>query len=1231
MILIGCILLTAAISSVEPFQFNYGPSPAYGFNQPLLLPQQPPPLTSQQQYYTNQDPLQLNSNAQRSYQHLTPPWFNSAPQRHGPTAQLNRQLAQSSQVIQSPYQQQQQQPPYGQSKSPVASRLPPPIPIQNRPKATADADKDFLSSIQIIDTQGRLRQLKDFGLGGNGNQPHEPELERQLRGIFDLINRDLEHAAFLPLDVNSANQQIEVIQANQAPQIQAPHSITPSSDNIHQQQQSFGYSFKQPQQHQFQYLKPLRGGKTNSNQGQQVRSPAQTIRGPKQIAETIEKQRPIEHESSEQQKISEQEQVKAPVSQVQSEQLIEKPIPVPAKVSGPPNHGHELRIEPGRYEDQRPQIKQQKNYHPEQQPIQATAHLEQQHLQAPQLVDQQTQQQGFDDEPVPIKSVEHELTYQPKNKPHQAQVISLNKDLQGAGEIFTPQKEIHLPERTNEAQYGELQRDHVGDQTKAAQHQGQRQIMTQSAQPNVKSEGWVPIVQEKEYDQQKLIEPQSGEQEPQREDQGFEEQKQIPNQGGSQFEQQKNDPGLEHINNEPLVSNPVMPSNSLHPSSTKGQGKFNKFRKSITKIASSAKSKISVAQAQQTQQQTNAPLLQQERYTQKQEQVQNGSQESEQQLKERLPSQQKEEMPFQQQDDALGQFAGQQRQDVFHQQKELGSTNSFKQEEGSTNAFKSEQAVGTSTTTPKSTQRVEQMKGRRVKLNLANSFRTPIQKARDQQIKAIKQQQQQAQQKHQIQEQPIGESKQPSERPQTPVKADESRKVKEEVSQQNSEEQSVPVLSTTIVQEPTVIQEAPRQGFVSQQHDAIVPEQQEQYKQGQDFNQQLGSKQHLKNFPAQGDEISQIREDADRSKNEPSEQKEELNQQKEDLNQPKEDSNQQKEDFIQVKEEVHQQKEELPHQKTETQPQQEDISTQKEDQGQQREEVPQQKEVVQQPQETLSQAQVQVDSAMPQTDSSDEQANEKLENTAQPLDSSQQETLVDNVQPQQQPQQEQKSEETFTQVTLQQEKQQEILQDDKRVFNEQIQRQNQDEEQQSRPLNQEKQQISETQAEVQTPESKSPEEELAPTTTQRPPTRIRSSARNGPENRGRKDKNADSQKELRTENIAPTIQPKWRSNQRQAARASQRKQSQLSADQTDSKLQSRVRQNYRQGHQVSDNGYAEQQNVERYNEGYLNAHQLMDTYNPLQFEPERISSLNRAPQSSSQNTNVNLSSPGEPN
>lgn len=629
--------MLAALGLVESYQqFNInGASSGYGLNPALTNPQfqnQP-----QQHFRPNQgNVMQVNNNAQRFYM----PSLQLQNQGFSPlqTPIQHNQQRQIPLDIKTQLQQQQQQPPQQisylgspQQQSLPLMRLPilppPPPPQQSAPISPAQIpmkknsvalqpppDRDFLSSLQIIDNHGNLRNLQDFGLGGTNNQPVNPELEKSLRSIFETIHKDLENAEFLPLDMNGAQNQLgDIFQGKPPGQLQNAQNIQQHQTNFgprkqpqqieqqgHRQQQVLGYAFQQPKQNQFQYLKPLRANKVNQSPEQPIRSPAQALRNSKQQFNQVkDEQKPIDNLPIKQEKSDSPPTNGGPEVQKQQNDFKE--------------HTQTLEKAPtadtkGRRQPQ-PFIPQQEEFNQVQEPIVRQPTKIQAPLSEQKSAPVQEQQQanlGFDDEPVELKAVVRAPVQPPKNQLSGKQRLS-----QGQHGVKT-RKELSPVAQTIEQvplnQEGfEQQPEDERSQTKTQlpqskrpsqqnQYEEEKSTDSHSIKSKVKKfDGWTPIVQRPQITEKQRVDLQQQQfSDQQRDDLGFDDQRPVFQEKDSgSFDQPKQEPELTK-NEFPVQQQEVQVAINQQPPATKGGGgsRLVKLRKSINKFATSAKYKL---------------------------------------------------------------------------------------------------------------------------------------------------------------------------------------------------------------------------------------------------------------------------------------------------------------------------------------------------------------------------------------------------------------------------------------------------------------------------------------------------------------------------------------------------------------------------------------------------------------------------------------------------------------
>lgn len=1234
MLVTSGILLLVVLGAVESFPLNIqGANPSYTFNRALIAPQQQAFPHFQPQFFTNQDSsnLQLNRNAQRYFNpqplHQNSPRFNPPlqqpflPQQQ---QQLQRQVPVLNKSPNLPLQQNYVPAAPQQSRfAPIQQNAP----IKTVSPAASFNDKDFLSSLQIIDTQGNSRLLKDFGLGGDGNQPIEPELEKSLKLIFDTINKDLENAAFLPLDLNGRQPHLENQAQPQYFQGAQQAQFGPQQQHLASkgQQQSLGYSFTQPKQHQFQFLKPVRA---NQNLQNQVKpSQEQPIRGLKQAERNQDEQRPIEQRPIEpiQQEKIEQLPVKGLPEEKQQAQFEDKIQQAPIKSINQEYRETDIRSRPGpQFGPQQSPRKQagvgQFQAPIEQQPIQTPIQIEQRPVQvAQQHVEQQ---QGFDDEPAPLKVVEHDSKSHNKAAGYNTQDEQQNKQTRVEQASITHSVVEQEPLDRAPIEQQKQSEDEQRPQQNAYEERpnlAPPQVL-QPIKSNVKKfAGWVPIVQQKQIDnfeQQKSIQQHDFEQQNEEQDQKLVVQEKI-----QQVEQvNENFANTQEVSRDALERPPQQASvQPIFSQQAPTSGKQNR-RKSLNNFASPPKTRLSSEQR-----------------------AEKSFHKQQQQRLEEIPVQQ------QRQQDELT-FAPN-----FEQQRQEADIDDGRKQEFSQEVQREDTGpifvaptTTTTTTTPKPVIRSEQIKGRKVKLQITDRVKTPIQMVREQQSKSIKQQSQLTKEEVKRPKQVL----QPANTQSVVKQEDQQLQIKEE-----PKEQLAPVTIPTFPKASA--KQSPR--FSDQQKNTERAQQQRQYEvpalnQNQDVNQQ----QDIRQFQVQV-ELAQQKEDLNeqkldvtqRQEETPSQQREESfgqqqQQQQQEIQpqiaqvQQRDETFQQKEDVPTQREELQQpkevqQKEELPQQREEVPQQKEETLQRKEELAQQREE-PQPKEDLgqQQVQENISQQQQKqedVTQQQQQENFSDQNA-QRQEPTPQLPDASQGDTPL---QQQQFAQQESVDNPPATRKQPEvDQSQQSVQEEEKRQEDVQVQqpKQSTEDQQQAQLLSQEKQQVAEA---PQIQEGKTLiEDEPVITTTQRPPIRAtRPTALKKDENQSGKDNGEARQEvtpEAKQENLSTTrSRSKISQQSRQTFKSSGQKQGYPAGEQGNSRSQPRQRLNNRQRQQITNSESVNSPNSQserQTNEGYLSAHQLLNTYNPLQFEPERISSLSRA-SSSSQNSNVNSSPSGE--
>lgn len=1351
----SCLWLLALVGFVEPYPFAGGPqasgptfNTAQHFQQPLYS-------ASNQQHL-------INNNAQRYFQ----------PQQQQPRFNPNvfrpQQLLVQPQQVALPAKTRHQPPSYGQL--PIEAQLPQharlaqqaqPTRGQNsyqQPAPIALADKDFLSELQVIDPNGNLREFKDFGIGGDGNQPHDPELERQLRSIFEMIlNKDLAHAEFLPLNVNSNNHQQprETFQESALDQqqrypsvIQNAHRSSPQhppqplpqhhqqQQNLHQQQHAPTQQ-QQQQQRQYQYLTPRRTATKVKSQEPIIKSPAQTLREA-QKTEKVQQQR--QEEEVPQRPIEQQK-----VEQVQEQEILNQPAPAPAPVKGGPAV-EQVRVEqqqeivaapvksvapvsapkvvktqqPAEQQRQEPFVQQQlKQVYQSKSP----APIEQKQTQQ-QVVEQQQQQlQGFYEEfpAANQKTVERDLgqVKQQPARPIDEQLPPVRQE-----PIFEPLPPARVPV---------IEQQRIEPQQEVRQQQIEEPAIkpVQSISKSKKFDGWVPITHQQQniFGSQQKIENF----EQVKEDQGFDERKnnfagfeQQKEAFQTPIEQQKQEvaepavksDGDDRANQEQItdiqqqqfqqqLQIPQQPRESLTDG---GKKRFVKLRKSVNKLAASAKSRLHSNQGGNShKQQVQSNVQQEERISQQKDIVQAPEQfqlqreevQQQHQQQEELLSQvleQQREGMFQTLRDSNGDIASQQPKQQFLQATKFTEqvTDEPVSLVSSTVASTSTQAPTTAAPTP-----AQVVKGRKVRVLSADKIRSPVQqKALEQQATVVKQQ-----------------------RPQTKLSASRDETFKQPVQKLQQQEQkslvSVPQLKKEVrIQQqqqqqqeetPTLVQQKEESLSRGQQEADIVPEFQQQRvelpppQQPQELREQLVVQKEV-NVQQQQERVGVPEQQTvlpDQQQREQVLQQREnsAGQQVDDLRQQQQVEDVQVKQPVQPQEEIQsQQREEIP-----TLPnQQTQVQVTEEQQQQQREESPalqvreegqaqtaQQEEVSEQqrPENQLNNAQQQrVEATQQQQEEPvqqkqpQQQVQSQEDNLSQPQQLSQGDILV---------QQQQQNEEISGQRAQSGQDEGSVQQQDL-VPSQQVeetpaqqQRQEQlDNDNAQQPL-QPQQQQREDELPQQAQQQEEPQQREAElpitsaTTTTTSTTTVKPEI---PRTKGlRAQQRARTQSSKSTNQIREDQATELRQEENpvQINDTKQQDNVSLSTDQEESTssatespeapststqgrfvVNQRVRgeslggksdssntqQRQKNGNlrvaprrflgrqrnqQVTNEGEAQTNNFnkQQQQEGPLSAHQLLNTYNPLQFEPERISSLNKAAtESSSQNTNVNPTS-----
>lgn len=1022
MIIPGSILLLAAVGAIESYTFNtQSNGPSFGYLSPMNQAQLQNPLLFQSNQRQFQQPSRyINRENDNQVLANIAAVQQSAPQlmqyqqsnRYNPVSQRAPSLQQNVNFVpraQLHHGSAQQQPVHHQMFAPQVAATK----SNTRPSG---ASGDFLSSLQIIDTHGRLRELKDFGLGGNGNEPHEPELERQLKSIFDTINRDLENAAFLPLDVNNAHQQLgnmfsnqynqeqqkQVAYQNQQQQVtkdlRAPQLVATPVQEVS--------SKTQPKEVRYQFLKPLRSKKVEQQAEQPIRSPVQAIRNEQNIQKTFEEQRHIE-QVQQQPDGFDSPAISAPVEQAQFAQKQEE-VPQREIVNAHhPTKGQQV-VHSGDQQQLRYEQKQQSQPAPVLPSVQKSSnnfqHFEQ--LQEQKFDDQQTNLKDFDDDaPLPEKTRNprrQKVNQHPKARPE----FKVTQE-----QTYVSQAEIDsLPnvQQSNEPQQAEIhleRQQEYDDKSDNVPVQPVQQVKT-----NVKKfEGWVPMVRQQQVPalQQQSISSGSGDFEPQVKDDGNyapivqqkEEQK---------VEQERNEPLLEQVKVESGFNEPENKSPIVQQQPIKEPGKFNKLKKQFSKIAATAKSKLGGSSN------TFQPTLQQqpEIFSQQQEVIQ-----------EQEPIQQVQQVE-QSSSSAADQFdQGARKQQLtvanFEKQKKVDFRTQQQRED-------SQAELITTPPTPKPIQR-GQVKGRKVKIQLTEKNKTPVQKYREQQTKS-KQQQQQSQtsdfkRPRQFVEQAAKQT--------SNTRLQEFQQVRVETPERaNLDETSTPVYATTIQESPK-FPEQTRLEIVSQQQQTVKDSADIAQEQIPQLNQEdVSQKQEVKQSQVQ-EKLTIPRDEVITSQKEIQQenlqQREEIPQQKEELNQQKEEQVQQKEDLPQQSEELNQNRED---------------SKQKEETPQIREEVAQQKE------ETSIQQPSQVQDGITKQVKQDETVQQFQENTPEQVNQ-QQEAQTQQSEPNQAQITDQRTQDDNNQANLQTSQQETRQEDNGATTTQQFDKQDQDQQQQT--------------------------------------------------------------------------------------------------------------------------------------------------------------------------------------
>lgn len=1303
MILTSSILLLTALGVVEPYQqFNLnGPSSGYGLNPTLTnsqfnsQPQLPQHFRMQQG-----NVIQMSNNAQRFYMQPVQPQTqgfsqlqNSFQQNQQRQIPLEIKTQPQPQLQQLSQQQQQQQlsyfvqppQPSTQMRLPI---LPPPPPLPPRQSTQPPApnslkkdlvsvqpppDKDFLSSLQIIDNHGNLRNLKDFGLGASGDQPVNPELERSLKSIFETINRDLENAEFLPLAMNGVQNQVRSFFPSK------PQSTTRNAQDIQQQHihvgprgqshqieqqglqhqqppQALGYAFQQPKQNQFQFLKPLRANKVEQTPEQPIRSPAQALRNSKQqVNQVKEEQKSIDNLPIQQENIDppptkggREEVQKQQNDFEENTQIIEK-APVLADTKG-------RRQQPIVQQQPRQEVFNQVQEPTSRQPLNIEAPLsEQKSVQVQAQVQEQQANLGFDDEPVELKAVERTPVQASKSQVSGKQRLNQEQQSRKIRKELPPVAQTVEQTPLNQGRFDEQQQqqqqyDERLQQTKSQLQSPRRPLQQQqyeeengqSIKSNVKKfEGWTPIVQRPQINEKPKAEPQRQQQQQyfdqQRDDQGFDDQKSVLQEKDS-FDQAKQEPEI--IKNDfPVQQQEVQaPINQQPMGAKRGGSRLVKLRKSINKFAASAKSKLggspdSGSKQFPVEQQNFQQNVQQEKATQQQEQLifdtlsnfqePNLEQGQQEQLSQEAPQQPKiQQRPSRPQDQTP-------YQSPPLSQVNVDSSNSY-------NRLPRVQAQQQSTKSV----------GRQISRKVAGPIKVSNQQF-EEKINRQPEQQHQEEIQQQQQEEPFQQQRQQEiDQPQIQQQIQVTQQQQDEFSQGELQQQPGPDAISSQQREEQLVQQKQSQRqqqklddepLQQQKQDDFIPQQKQdesssQQKQGESFSQQkqeeMLPQQNREELPAQQEQEEPIAQQKKEEQSSQQKQDEELSQQKQEEAFPQQP--QQKEDVVQ---EQRVQQEKFSSQAQEQMPQK-----QSEQQEQQVDEP-----VQQQPQQQSSQ----------QKDSEDQISSTTTTSTT----SRPRQTTKDKRRGQQKI--EEKNTGRGKTIKLQktptflagQKQQQQKIQEGRQVSQQQENEgQNQQQEEVNTQTKIEDEVSTTTSTTTTTPKqiSKGLVEEQRTISKGR---LLSQKARQQQETGQNEEKQQSIEQDRQEVQIQQQQQQEQQKQQVEDEPAQQQGGQQeepglaqiktqddiFSATTTTTtttfrpRLQQtkRLRQDAYQAEKKAPIGQQEKNQREQAQRAQLSAHQLLNTYNPLQFEPERISSLTRASQSSSQDTNVNSSPSAE--
>lgn len=1292
----------ALFGLAHPFPFGRVGQGLFGPNQALFFPEQP------QLYSTNQNLLPLASSQPRFYPQQSQQGgghqqqFNNIPQvpraisnfREQPQLYGPPTSGQNSKVGPPPqhHQQQQQQPQKQQSylqQSPKGS-FRPQEPQSNAPsagKGPSESDTDFLAGLQIIDTNGKHRDLREFGIG-TSSQP--PEFVGQLRNIFESIHRDLENAQFLQLDTGAHNQGA----LPSSPPAQNPYA-QPSKTNSIAPIINLPRQPEQQQQQHYQFLKPVRENNksgpqvVHQEQQQQIRSPAEAFRANQHTEKSPVRDQPDPIQQQQlpiqQQQIPIQQQLPMQQQQIPVQQSQETFDDNPVKGQTPVETSVQQKklSENFDHSKKEPQTEQQRTTRPTsnqvryltpnraQQPAAKSQFVPEQKANVQQL-QEQVEAQGFDEEqPAPLKPVERDSKTQPPvrvaNFQQVREEIPLREPVQQAPieqQRIEPQR---IEQQRIEQQRTEPQQLEMVQQQRLKDEQQLKGSQQQQQQPKSQA-GWVPIVQEPQQWNPQSAAPEAPiqqEQQPQfiqqqqfRDETAFDDQRQqTVQQQALPLEQTRFEPEQEP---ETLKNQDFQQQRQQQvDQQSRGPSRLSKLRKTFSNLATSAKTRFSV-------QKTEEQPTQQEKITQVVDLLNQEPIFQQQQQKEELPS-------FQPQQQQQG---GRKTQQILEQQvqQQKDEASFFSEPENlpverPLSPVKTQKEATRVESTPfapaqKPAVAAQQASsgvkgGRKIKLQLSDKVKTPSQRARDQQAKqrSTVQLREKSTQSSAPQQQPNSFSddqpklQAPAEQRETPIKQEQQQqqsakeepreKLQQQVSTADAdrniqEEQPINKQASSDINEPISQQKDEQREF--QIHENIPQQQQQQEEVSQQkiggFEQQQHQQQEETFVPQKQQDIPV--------------QREELVPQREELRQPQQQQQsgeevfqsqtdapasnnfapqaqqqqQQKEEITQIKEE---QREEVSQNRDTSGQQQQPAQANFDDQLQQQKVEDKEAVTTQREPETTTSAKI-----SQQTSAADVQRTQQSDEQSGDLFQGQQQEPVDTTVQQKQEgvRQEVVSTKEQDEATVQ------VKQNDQFDNNQPAA---------EGPISQEqevKNQLNETDQEQQSVTTTSTT--TTTTTTQKPIVRGVSRLSSATLSGSKRDK-TNRQQEAAKSNIESDQQSSWKASSNPARQTGlkstpEKKSTHSSSSRAPNAVRKSNANRQRAQQQIQsspetaqtnnyNNNFSAQQYIERYNnEGHFGTQQLI---NPLQFEPERISSANKDTQSVSQTSSVNLSPPEE--